>query len=179
MKKLDAGAVSNAEAAEGASNPAAREAEYEEWGRVSGRFASFSSENAADEPEEIAYFECALDRYEDVRGADQAFRVLSDETNEQATAALNAQGFEDVEFSEIPAPQIGDETEVAGGTAVRDDQNFEFFAVTFRRLNMLGYSLSAAPERFSFVEDAANISALMVRLLDEQIEEAEEASEDD
>jgi hypothetical protein len=176
---LKSGSVDDEQAAAASTEPAEREGQFQRWGRETGQFASFSSEAAADAPEEVAYVECGIDRYETIAGAEAAFFTLSRALDDRAERGLTDQGFEDVEFTEIPAPQIGDETAAVSGTASKDDQPFEFFAVTFRRLNLLGYSLSVAPEGFSFVEDAANITAQMVKLMDDQLDDAEEELEDE
>lgn len=170
---LDSGAVDNAEAA--ASEE--RLEQYEDWGRIDGQFAAYSSEDQAEEPTEISYFECGLERYAHISGARRAFSALSPLLEERALAALDVQGFTEITFDDIRSPQIGDQTSALTGTAVKDDQVFEFFAVTFRRLNFVGYSLSTAAEMFSFVEDAANIAAVMVRLIGETMEEVEEDNE--
>jgi hypothetical protein len=171
---LSSGAVSDEEAASFSPEPEQRVVDYQEWGRVDGQFAAFSSEERADEAEEVAYFECAIDRYEDQAGARRALDAIAAALPERAEIALEGRGFVEISVEEIPSPQIGDETAAVSGTALKDGQPFQFFAVIFRRYNMVGYSLSAAPEKFSFVEDAANITALMVRLLDERVEEFED-----
>jgi hypothetical protein len=176
---IASGDVDDDQAAGRSVEPEQRLEQFERWGRQSGQFAAFSSEEQADEPEEVAYVECGIDRYATIEGAEAAFFTLSRSLEERAELSLEDQGFEEVEFAEIPAPQIGDETAAVSGTASREGHPFEFFAVTFRRLNLLGYSLSAAPERFSFVEDAANITAQMVKLMDDELEAAEEELEDE
>lgn len=176
---LDSGDISAEQAAAGAADPEERLRQYEDWGQVDAQFAAFSSEHLAEEPEGIAYFECGLERYEEIAGARRAFTTLSGALNQRVLQGLEAGGYTEVGFIAIPSPQIGDATEAVSGTALKDGAVFEFFAVTFRRLNMIGYSLSAALEMFSFVEDAANISALMVRLVDEKIEELEEAMQEE
>ncbi|HET9199495.1 MAG TPA: hypothetical protein VFO84_00780 [Dehalococcoidia bacterium] len=173
------GEVDDEEAAAGSADPDERREQFERWGREGGQFAAFSSEQQADEPDEVAYVECGIDRYETIAGAEAAFFTLSRGLEERAQQSLESQGFEEVAFEDIPSPQIGDETAAVSGTASKDGQPFEFFAVTFRRLNMVGYSLSVAPERFSFVEDAANITAQMVKLMDDELEDAEEELEDE
>ena len=175
---LASGEIDDDAAAERSADPAERRDQFERWGREGGQFAAFSSESQADETEEIAYVECGIDRYETIAGAEAAFFTLSRDLEERAELGLEGQGFEEIQFVEIPAPQIGDETAAASGTASKEGQPFAFFAVTFRRLNLVGYSLSAAPERFSFVEDAANITAQMVKLMDDELEEAEEDFEE-
>jgi hypothetical protein len=175
---LSSGPISNEESADHfATDPAERVEQYASWGRESGQLAIFSSEAQAESPAEVAYFECAIDSYRTVEGAERAFSTLRRSLDERTRLSLEAQGFEEITFEDIPSPQIGDETEAVGGAAVKDGANFEFFSILFRHYNMVGYSLSLAPEDFSFVEDAANISALMVRLLDEQVDEANEDDE--
>ena len=176
---VTSGDLADEEAAAESPEPDERREQFERWGREVGQFAAFSSEGQADEAEEVAYVECGIDRYQTISGAEGAFFTLSRALEERTELGLEDEGFDEVEFVDIPAPQIGDETAAVSGTASKDDQPFEFFAVTFRRLNLIGYSLSAAPERFSFVEDAANITAQMVKLMDEELEEAEEDLEDE
>lgn len=175
---LDSGEISAEESSSGAPDPAERERQYEDWGRVDAQFAAFSSESLAEEPEGIAYFECGLERYRETTGARRAFTTLSSALEQRVRDGMEAGGYSNLEFLTIPSPQIGDATAAVSGTATKDGAVFEFFAVTFRRLNMIGYSLSAALEMFSFVEDAANIAALMARLVDEKVQEIEEAMEE-
>lgn len=175
---MESGETSHEDAAALSPNPEARLDGYGEWGRVTGQRSAFSSEALAETPEQIAYFECALDRYQEEPGARRAFDATADSIQVLSALVLGGQGYGGFEYEEIPAPRIGDETEALSGVAVRGEQIFEWYAVVFRRLNMVGYSITAAPQEFSFVEDAANISALMVTLMDQEIEaRLEEQSE--
>jgi hypothetical protein len=184
------GVLDNSFAAQTAPDPQRREEEYESWGRVTGYFAqwSFTSPGALT-PEELSRLSeeeaaaarerarqealaspflaatCAVDLFEDARGARQAFAAKATEARNPPTNP--AAGFT-LEVSERPGPNIGTESI----DIVYHYPTFNMFAVSFRAGNVIGSVSVVASGGDDTVDYAEVLAVAFMERIDDVLEVA-------